>query len=261
MDPHGVKVLDRADDDAVVGPVAHHLHLVFLPTEEGFLDKDFRGRGSIEALGGDGLKLLAVVGDAASGAAEGEGRPDDEGEGADLGHGGAGLLHVVGGGGAGALEADLFHAVLEELAVLTLADGFDLGADQFDVVPGEGAGFVQGHGGVQGGLAPESGEESVRFFLGEDMFNDLRGDGLDIGAVGEFRIGHDGGRVAVDEDHPVALLAEGFASLDAGVVEFTGLTDDDGARTDDQDGLDVSPARHGFPTLKGGGGSWKGEID
>ena len=61
---------------------------------------------------------------------------------------------------------------------------------------------------------------------------------------GEFGIGHDGGRVAVDEDDPVTLLAEGFAGLDAGVVEFTGLADDDGAGADNEDGLDVGPTRH-----------------
>jgi hypothetical protein len=29
---HRVEVFDRADDDAVIGPVAHHLHLEFFPT-------------------------------------------------------------------------------------------------------------------------------------------------------------------------------------------------------------------------------------
>ncbi len=244
MDAHGIEILDGADDDAVVSPVAHHLHLVLLPAKQGFLDENFRGGGGVEALGGDGLELLPVVGDAAAGAAEGEGRADDKGKGADLGHGGAGLVHGVGGDGPGALQADFFHAILEQLAVLALADGLHLGANQPDVVAGECAGGVQGHGGVEGGLAAEGGEQGVRLFPGEDMFDHLRGDRLDVGAVGELGIGHDGGRVAVHEDDAVALLPERLAGLDAGVVELAGLTDDDGTGSDDQDRVDIGPAGH-----------------
>ena len=32
--PIGIDVLDRADDDEVVGSVAHHLQLVFLPPDD-----------------------------------------------------------------------------------------------------------------------------------------------------------------------------------------------------------------------------------
>ena len=38
VDAHGVEVLDAANDDAVVGFVAHHFHLVFLPAEQRFFD-------------------------------------------------------------------------------------------------------------------------------------------------------------------------------------------------------------------------------
>ena len=77
MHAHGIDVLDGADDDAVVGAVAHDLHLEFLPAEHRFLDQDLAdGRGAQAALD-DVLELVAVVGDAAAGAAEGEGGPDD----------------------------------------------------------------------------------------------------------------------------------------------------------------------------------------
>ena len=38
---HRVEVLDGADDDAVVGEVAHHLELEFLPAERALFDQDF----------------------------------------------------------------------------------------------------------------------------------------------------------------------------------------------------------------------------
>ena len=44
MDPHRVNVLDGADDDAIVRLVADDLHLVFLPAEQAFIDKDLGHR-------------------------------------------------------------------------------------------------------------------------------------------------------------------------------------------------------------------------
>ena len=41
---HRVQVLDRTDDDAVVGLVAHDLHLELFPAEQGLLDQQFAGR-------------------------------------------------------------------------------------------------------------------------------------------------------------------------------------------------------------------------
>ncbi len=64
--------------------VAHDFHLVFLPAEQRFLDEDFGHGRELEAALGDLLEFFAVVGDAAAGAAEGEGGADDEREAADL---------------------------------------------------------------------------------------------------------------------------------------------------------------------------------
>ncbi len=198
-----------------------------------------------EAALGDFLELLAVVADAAAGAAHGEGGADDEGEAADLFGDLAGFVDVVGDTGAGHVEADLLHGFLEELAVFALPDGFGVGADHLDVVLLQDAGVEEGHGGVERGLAAEGGEEGVGLFADDDFFDDLGGDGLDVGAVGELRVGHDGGRVGVDEDDAVAFLAQGLAGLDAGVVEFAGLADDDGAGADEEDGFEVGAFGHG----------------
>jgi len=76
---HRVEVLDRADD-AVVLTVAHHLHLVFFPAEQRFLDQEFVGGRGLQAAFADGDELVAVVGDAAARAAHGERGPDDRRE-------------------------------------------------------------------------------------------------------------------------------------------------------------------------------------
>ena len=115
----------------------------------------------------------------------------------------------------------------------------------------EHARFKEGHGGVEGGLAAERGQEGVGFFADDDFFDDLGGDRLDVGAVGELRVGHDGGRVGVDQDDTVALLAQGLAGLDAGIIEFTGLADDDRAGADEEDGFEVGAFGHGAARSQG----------
>ena len=80
MHAHRVEVLDRADDDAVVRLVADDLHLELLPAEHAFLDQHLGGGGGVEAALDDLQELLLVVGDAAAGAGEREGRADDRGD-------------------------------------------------------------------------------------------------------------------------------------------------------------------------------------
>ena len=71
---HRIDVLDRADDHHVVRVVAHHLELVLLPAEHAALDEHLVHRRELEPAPHDLLVLLAVVRDAAAGAAEREGR-------------------------------------------------------------------------------------------------------------------------------------------------------------------------------------------
>mmetsp|Transcript_27789 Transcript_27789/g.69668 ORF Transcript_27789/g.69668 Transcript_27789/m.69668 type:complete len:440 (+) Transcript_27789:2089-3408(+) len=81
---HGVEVLDRAYDDNVVCQVAHHLKLVLLPTKQGPFNQYLVSRGGGDAGVDDDFILFHVVGNAAAGAAECEGRADDEREAPDL---------------------------------------------------------------------------------------------------------------------------------------------------------------------------------
>ena len=155
MHAHGVEVLDGADDDAVVGMIAHDLHLVLLPAKKGLLDQNLRRGGGVEAGSGKLFKLFAVVSHTTSGAPQSEGGSDNEGKVADFRSSSPGLFHGVCDGGACAFEADFGHAFLEELAILAFADGFDLGPDQLDLVTLEGTRLVQCHGSVEGGLTAQ----------------------------------------------------------------------------------------------------------
>ncbi len=234
MHAHRIEVLDRADDDAVVLAVAHHLHLELFPAEQGLLDQHLGGRRQVEAAVDDLLELLDVVGHAAAGAAHGEAGADDHRI-ADLRLDGAPFLDAVGHAGTGRAEADLGHGVAELEAVLGQVDGVLAGADQLDLVLLQHAVVRQVQRAVQRGLAAHGGQHRVRALLLDDARHCLPADRLDVGGIGHLRVGHDGGRVGVDQDHPVAFLAQRLAGLRAGVVELAGLADDDRPSADDQD--------------------------
>ena len=74
---HGIEIFDGADDDGVVGQIAHHLQLEFLPAEHAFFDQHFMHRRKIQAAFENLLQILAVVGDAAAGAAHREAGPQN----------------------------------------------------------------------------------------------------------------------------------------------------------------------------------------
>ena len=71
---------------------AHHLVLDLLPADEGAFDQDLVDGAGGEAAADYGVELLAGVGDAAAGAAEGVGGAHDEGQ-AEVRECGVGLVH------------------------------------------------------------------------------------------------------------------------------------------------------------------------
>ena len=121
-------------------------------------------------------------------------------------------------------------------------NGLRLRADHLDIVAFECAVLVQRHGGVERGLAAERREQHqlalraellhLLLLANDDLLHRLGRDRLDVSAVGELRVGHDGGRVGVHEHHAVALFLERLARLGAGVIELARLPNDDGAGAD-----------------------------
>ena len=245
---HRVEVLDGADDDAVVLLVADHLHLVFLPADQRFVDQQLVGRRQVQATGADFFEFFTVVGDAAAGAAHGEGRTDDAGE-ADLLQHAVGFFHIVRDAGNRAGQADVLHRLVETRAVFGLVDGVGVGTDHLDAEFFQDAVLFQIQGAVQRSLATHGRQQRVRALLLDDLGHGGPLDRLDVGGVGHRRVGHDGGRVGVHQNDAKTFFLQRLARLCAGVVELTGLADDDGAGTEDQDAFDVCTFWH-FLTLE-----------
>src|SRR5690606_34576002 len=90
-----------------------------------------------------------------------------------------------------------------------------------------------------------------RALLLDDARYRLPLDRLDIGGISHGRIGHDGGRVGVHQDHPEPLFTQRLAGLGTGVVELAGLADHDGTGAEDQNTFDISTFWHSVLLILG----------
>ena len=93
-------------------------------------------------------------------------------------------------------------------------------------------------------LAAYGGQYRVRTFARDDRLEILQRQRLNVSAMGELGVGHDGGGIRVHQHHFVSFGTQRFASLGARIVEFAGLADDDGAGADNQDFFEVRAFWH-----------------
>ena len=174
------------------------------------------------------LELFGCLGNAGALATEDVRRTDDDRK-AEFVAKFPGAVHVVRDARLGHVEADLDHGLFELVTVLSSIDGNFIRADELDVVSVEDARTLQVHRQVQRRLAAKRRKQCVWLLLGNDRFEHRYIERLDIGLVGEIRIGHDRGRVRVGQDDSVALFEQDPARLSARVVELTGLANNDRA--------------------------------
>ena len=240
---HRVEVFDRTDDHDVVFDVAHHFQLEFLPADDRFLEEHLMDRARFKSMRQRIIEFLRRARDAAAGPAESERGTDDDRI-SDRFNKLFPFLQRADESAAGSLKARGVHGGFEQLPVFRLPYCLQLRPDQLDAVLLKHAALRQGHGGIQRGLSPHGRQERIGMFALDDLFDKIRGNGFDVRPIRKIRIGHDRRRVTVDEDGAVPFFAEDFACLGTRVVEFAGLTDDNGPGSDDEDGMNISALRH-----------------
>ncbi len=144
----------------------------------------------------------------------------------------------------GALKADRIHRLAEFLAVFRLLDHVRLGADHLDAVFFKDAGAFKIERAIERRLPAHGRQDRVGAFSRDDLLDEFDVDRLDIGRVGEIRIGHDRRRVRIDEDDAIAFLLQRLDRLHAGIIELAGLPDDDRPGADDEDRRNIGAFGH-----------------
>ena len=243
MDPHRVQVLHVADCDAVVRGVPHDLVFELLPAEDGLLHEDLLDPGVGDAEAHDPLELLGGVGDAAPASPERVGGPDDHRVARLLDEDGRG--RIVGDRAAPRDRLpDRSHEVGEALPVLPRGDRLYLRPEELDPVTAQDARLRQLAAQVERGLTAHPAQDALRPLFRDHLLDERDGERLDVDRVRGLRVRLDRGGIAVHEDDPDALLAEGPTGLGPGVVELRRLPDHDGAGTDHHRGPNVLALGH-----------------
>ena len=119
------------------------------------------------------------------------------------------------------------HQVFEMLAVFRLLDGFQRRTEQFDAVFFQHALLRQPRRQVQAGLPAQRGQQAVRALFGDDLGEKFHRQRLDVDFIGHIGVGHDGGRIAVDQHHLQPFFTQRAAGLRAGIIELGRLSDHD----------------------------------
>ena len=161
------------------------------------------------------LEFRFVMGDAAARTAQREARPHDQRPFADGPRDDHRLLQTVGRIGIRAADADAVHRRLEQPAVFRAGDRIRIGANEFDMIALQHAAPPRLHGEIQRRLAAKRRQQRVRPFTADDFMEIFGRHRLKIRAVREFRVRHDRGRIAVEQDDFIAFALQRLAGLHA----------------------------------------------
>ncbi len=212
MNPHGIKVFDRADDDAVVVFITHHFHLVLFPANQRLINQQLIGWRQIEAALANLFKLFAVVSDTATGAAHGKRRTNDARE-TDLLRYRQRFFHGVRDTGTCGIQADALHRHVEAATVFSFINRIGGGTNHGHAKLGQHTLALQLQRTVQRGLTTHGRQHRIRALFFNDFTHHFPVDRLDVGRIRHFRVGHDGGRVGVHQNDAVTLFTQRFTRL------------------------------------------------
>ena len=163
-------------------------------------------------------------------------------------------VFILGFGGIGQhglrrFQTYALHGFAEQFTVFRHVDGFRLGTDELHIEFFEHTHFVEGECSVQCCLTTHCGKECIRPFFLDDLCNHFRCNGFDVSRVRQIRVGHDGGRIGIDEDDAITFGFEGLAGLGAGIIKLARLTYDNRSSPDDENGFYICTFWHMRGTL------------
>ena len=213
MDTHWIKVLDTADDDAVVGLVTHHFKLIFLPSNNGSLNQDLTDRTCIKTIGDNLQELIHRVCDTCTTTTQDVRRTNNDGK-TNLFEHLQRLFHVVSNTAAGNIETNLNHRLLELVTIFRRCNCLSIRPNQFRRARhSDETFFKQRHREVEASLTTKRRENRIGLLAFDDLRKNLRREWLDVRTVCKIWVSHDGGGVRVRENNAISLRFQHAACL------------------------------------------------
>ena len=194
VNAYWVNVLHVADCDAVSCAVAHYFILNLFPACNAALYKDLAYTGKTKTIFENLSQFVFVVGNTAAAAAKSVGRTENNRISDSLCKCNTVFHCCYYFGGCNRLT-DLLHSILKFLTVLCLFDRFCSSTDQTYIMLLEKAFFFQLHCKVQAGLTSQCRKHTVRFFFQDQLLYHLYSQRLNVYAISNIFICHDGCRV------------------------------------------------------------------
>jgi hypothetical protein len=182
VDPHPQHVLHVADDDAVVGAVAHYLVFNLLPPSEVLFNEDLMSHGAVEAPFDYSLELGSVLCHPPSFATKGVCDPDDDRV-AKAFRNRLCFLEGVHGGAIWDGDSGAHHRLLEKVPVFGELNPPYRGPKNFDSVFFEGTTPGEFDAAVEGCLASEAEEDGIGPLALDYSFDEVGDDGDEVYAV------------------------------------------------------------------------------
>ena len=221
MNTHRIEVFNRANNDAITRTIAHNLHLVLFPTLDALFNKNLGNRRKVKTLGNDELKLFLVMSNTTTSATKCEGGANHHG-----------VTEHVG------------HRLIKLLAVLAAFNSRKVTANHLDAKFIQNAALGKFNSSVKSSLTTEGRQQGVRAFLFDNLLDEFLGNWLNIGAINQLGIGHDGCRIGINQNNLVAIFFQHLARLGTGIVELARLANHDRTRPNYENALDVGTLRH-----------------
>ena len=195
-------------------------------------------RGKIECLDTDIFQLFLIIGEASSGAAQRESRPEHDRI-ADLFCRKLCFLDAVSDlAWDHRLTYRLAH-LFKEFSVFSSLDGVCRSSEEFDPALGKNALAVELHREVEPCLAADPRDDSVRPLISENLCNIFKRKRLHIDFVRNGRVSHDRCRVGIAEYHLIPFLFQRETGLSARIVKLRCLADDDRPASDNKYLFDI----------------------
>ena len=243
MNANGVDVLHTADGDSVIRRVAHNLELDFLVSLNALLNENLANGRCRKRANRKLAKLRLIVSKAAARTAKGECRTKNYGVADSRRYLNSLLKRVCNVGGNNGLSNRLAK-LLKELSVLCSLDTLARCTEKLNACFLKNSLLFKKHSHIKTGLTADAGDYRVRTLVSDYLCNIFKSQGLHIDLICNSGIGHYGCRVGVDENNLVSLLLERKTRLSSCIVKLRSLTDNDRARADYHNSLNISSLCH-----------------